>query len=362
MNSPELQDPFQMGNGVRVGSTSDWARRRRDIRDQIVNIEYGGLPPVPEKTVWEELHAAPVKRLGGARFITGRVSTGPDRPFSFLVQLLVPSGDGPFPVVLNGDACWRYATDAVAMEVLRRGHILAQFNRVELAPDVYRTERVSGLYPVYPRAEFGALAAWAWGYHRCVDVLETLPFVEASRIAVVGHSRGGKASLLAGATDERIALTGANNSGAGGAGSFRLPGPECEKVADLMRVVSYWFGPHMKAYIDRDDALPFDQHFLKCLVAPRALLTTEALDDLWANPTGTLQTHWAAKEVYRFLGAESRIGIRFREGAHGHAEQDWFAFLDFMDWQQRGIAPTEPYDESPFPELRPAFSWKAPVS
>ncbi|MEI6070954.1 MAG: hypothetical protein WCS31_04125 [Verrucomicrobiae bacterium] len=348
----ELPDLFRCDDGTQVRSAAQWQRRRQEICDLIVEIEYGGLPPVPAETRWEELHAATVEHLGGAQFISGRVTTGPDRPFGFLMQIIVPPGEGPFPVVLTGDACWRYATDEVVAEILHRGRIFAQFNRVEIVPDVYRSERVSGLYPVYPDGNYGALAAWAWGYHRCVDVLLSMKFVDASRIAIVGHSRGGKAVLLAGATDERIALTAANNSGAGGAGCYRVQGPQSETLADLMRAVPYWFGPSMLDYVGRENDLPFDQHFLKSLIAPRALLTTEAHADLWANPTGTMQTHLAAREVYRFLNAEDRIGISFREGGHDHGQVDWKAFLDFMDCQLCGKKPERRFDRNPFPDTK----------
>jgi len=355
----ELPDPFCSGDGMRVPTAMQWPQRRQEMRDQIVEIEYGGLPPTPEETRWELLHESLVKSLD-ARIITGRVVAGRSRPFGFLMQLLVPPCSGPFPVVLTGDACWRYATDEVAAEVLRRGFILAQFNRVEIVPDALGSERVSGLYQTFPESTFGALAAWAWGYHRCVDVLVGLGFADASRIAVVGHSRGGKTALLAGATDERIALTSANNSGAGGAGCWRVQGEHAETLADLIRVFPYWFGPRMREYVGRETELPFDQHFLKSLVAPRALLTTEGLGDLWVNPTGTWETHRAAREVYRFLNAEERIGIWFREGGHNHGLADWRVFLDFMDWQLRGRKPDHRFDWNPYPEQPLAFSWSAP--
>lgn len=358
--SAELPDPFRCGDGTRVRTRAQWQRRRREIRDLIVDLEYGGLPPTPAETRGEELHTSTVKQLGGARFVSCRVVTGPDRPFSFLLYLLIPPGDGPFPVVLTGDACWRYVTDKVAAEVLRRGYILAQFNRVEIVPDVYNSDRAAGLYRIYPEGTYGALAAWAWGYHRCVDVLVGMHSVDASRIAVIGHSRGGKTALLAGATDERIALTNANNSGAGGAGCYRCQGTGSETLAALISAIPYWFGPRLKEFVNREKELPFDQHFLKSLIAPRSLLTTEALGDLWANPIGTWQTHLAAREVYRFLGVEECIGIWFRDGEHDHGETDWKAFLDFMDWRLRGKKTADRVGRNPFTEQCPAFTWKTP--
>lgn len=341
-------DLFRFEDGTAVQSPADWPRRRQELLDAILPLQYGGLSPAPRATRCEELHTSTVSWLDGARYITCRVVAEFDRPFSFLLYLHVPAGPGPFPVVLNGDACWGYVTDEITAEVLRRGNILAQFNRVEIAADVRDAGRDSGLYPLFWGATFGALAAWAWGYHRCVDVLAGFDFVDAARIAVVGHSRGGKASLLAGATDERISLTSANDSGCGGAGCYRLQGPNSETLTDIVQRFPYWFGPDFGAYIGRESELPFDQHFLKAAVAPRLLLTTEALGDLWANPTGTWQTHEAARQVYRFLGIEERIGIWYREGGHAHSAADWETLLDFMDWQFRGKQPERGYTANPF--------------
>ena len=105
-------------------------------------------------------------------------------------------------------------------------------------------------------------------------------------------------------------------------------------------------------------ALPI--YFLKALVAPRPLLTCEALGDLWANPAGTYQTYLGAKEAYRLLNAEDKIGIWYREGGHEHGMADWKAFLDFMDWQLKGKQPQTQFHQNPFPDINKAFSWKAP--
>lgn len=358
----ELPDPFIFTSGERVGKPQDWFRRRAELLDLILSTEYGQLPPVPGAVTAECLHPTAVARLGVAQHLRYRLNIeGGAQPFWFIVTVMLPEGDGPFPVVVNGDACWRYLTDEVIAEAMRRGYSLVYFDRTEIVPDAYHSRRDSGLYLVYPDGEFGAISAWAWGYHRVVDFLLTQEWANSQQIAVVGHSRGGKTVLLAGATDERIALTAPNNSGSGGAGCFRWQGKDCEKLADGVRMVPYWYSPRLADYVDREDALPFDQHSLKACVAPRALLSTEALGDLWANPSGTYQTYAAAREVYRFLGAEEKIGIWFREGDHNHGLEDWQAFLDFADWQFRGIKPAYPFDHNPFPDMSLAFSWSAPV-
>src|SRR5205823_14582644 len=130
--------------------------------------------------------------------------------------------------------------------------------------------------------------------HRVVDYLSTLDVIDKKHIAATGHSRGGKAALLAGATDERIALTAPNNSGCGGAGCYRFQADKSEDITAILKNFPFWFEPRFHEFIGRIDRLPIDQHTVKALVAPRALLSTEALDDLWANPKGTQQTYLAA--------------------------------------------------------------------
>ena len=113
----------------------------------------------------------------------------------------------------------------------------------------------------------------------------------------------------------------------------------------------------MNSFIDKENLLPFDQHSLKACVAPRLLLTTEALGDLWANPSGSWQSHRAAQEVYRFLGVESNIGFWYRPGDHFQGLDDWRALLEYADWHFFGNEPKLSYNTNPFPGLSPAHSW-----
>ena len=315
---------------------------RAEELGRIVEIQFGGLPPAPDNTRSQLLHGYEVRHSEGYRYHTHRLTAGPGGGVSFGLSLLIPNGAGPFPVVLCGDACWRFANDAFTDECVRRGFILALFNRTELAADNDDNTRAGGLYPLFPKLEFGAVSAWAWGYHRCVDFLCSQSIVRTDQIAIVGHSRGGKATLLAGATDERIALTSTNNSGTSGAGSYHVMGPGAEPLEHLLRVFPHWLGPRMADYTGREADMPFDQHELIAAIAPRAYLSTEALGDLWANPSGTWHACQAAREAWRLLNAEVRIGIHFREGAHDHGLSDWQVFLDFADWQfgRNSQAPT----------------------
>ena len=325
-----LPDLLEPADGARIRTPAQWMSQRQQLLGALVALQYGGLPEAT-RARHEVLHVATSRQFAGAQVLSLRIFPAPPSPFSFALRLTVPAADGPVPVVLTGDACWTYATDAVVAEVLRRGFVLAQFNRAELAADAGHGRRDNGIYTVLGGSTFGAIAAWAWGYHRCVDVLSGLPMLDPQRIAITGHSRGGKASLLAGATDGRIALTHANNSGAAGAGCYRDQGPGAETLADLLRDFGHWLGPGMGAYAGREAQLPFDQHTLKALVAPRLLLTTEARQDLWANPQGTWTTHLAAREVYALLGVPDHIACVLRDGDHQHSWADWCSFLDVAD-------------------------------
>lgn len=346
-------DPLRTLSGQRIADPRQWPQRRREILQLMAQLLYGPLPPAPAHTRLACLHRALARRLGQTRLLSCRVE--PDGAPPFLLRLFVPDGAGPFPVIVSGDGCWHYADDAALSAMLARGYAFAEFNRVEIAPDP--APPASDLPVPGAAARFGTLAAWAWAYHRVVDVLCTLEWIDPTAIVLVGHSRGGKAALLAGATDERIALTSANNSGAGGAGSWRHQGPGAESLADLLRQFAHWFGPGLQVYAGREHALPFDQHFLKAAVAPRALLTTEALDDHWANPQGSWQSHRAAQQVFALLGAAQRQRIVFRSGGHDHLLQDWTVLLDTADAWLRGqphrLAPqADPFPGLPAPRLR----------
>ncbi|HLK60101.1 MAG TPA: hypothetical protein VKU00_26305 [Chthonomonadaceae bacterium] len=352
----ELPDPFLLPNGKRVKSAKEWEAHRKALLETILHYEYGPLPPVLDHVVGTETASRQIE----ATHATEReilLTMGPEDAIKTHLILTLPAGKGPFPIILRGDLCWGRLDPAIVAEVVRRGYALAEFDRTEIAPD---SKERGGVYAAYPDYQGGRLSAWAWGYHRVTDYLWKQPFVDRRHIVVTGHSRGGKATLLAGATDPRIALTAPNNSGCGGAGCFRYQADKSEDIAAILKSFPFWFEPHFGDFIGKVDRLPFDQHTLKALIAPRALLSTEGLEDLWANPKGTQQTWAAAREVYAFLGANERIGIRFRPGGHEHGMADWTALLDFADQQFFHKSSTGPFDQPAFPDLPKAYAWGNP--
>lgn len=365
----DLHDLFSRPDGRRVSAREEWPERARAWRDMVLDTEYGGLPPEPKTVEIETLCHSAARRLPSAPALWSyRVHClGGEKPFSFCVRILFPRRSEPVPAIINGDGCWWYVSDEVADRVMAGGCALVLFNRTEMAEDLGyadapdKTKRSGGLYDVYPGRTFGALSAWAWGYHRCVDLLYELPFIDTTRLAITGHSRGGKTTLVAGATDERITLVNDNASCAGGSAAFRYVGHGGETL-DIINIVPSWFGTGLRPYLGKEEDLPFDQHGLLASIAPRPLLLTFALDDRWSNPEGMVQCAWAAGEVYRFLGVPENLAFHLRPGEHAHALEDWDVLLDFMAVKWKGQTPKAAYNAHPYTHLRPAFSWKAPAA
>ena len=379
----ELQDLFVMPDGSRLARRKDWSRRAEAWRDLVLDIEYGGMPPAPERIEVEDLcHAGNPWWKDEPRLLSYRITChGGDKPLAFCVKVIFPANrKGPFPAVIHGDGCWWNITDAVGQLVMENNCALVLFNRTEIVADLGygeiwnrrdvaeamgygdspdKTRRVGGLYELYPDHTFGAIAAWAWGFHRCVDLIESLPFIDASRIAVTGHSRGGKTALVAGVTDERIGIVNDAASCAGGSSAYRYVGHGGETL-EIVDAYPTWFGPKIQDYLGREEDLPFDQHCLLAAIAPRPLLMTYALDDRWSNPEGMVQAFWAGREVYRFVGFPDRIAFNLRLGEHLHSLEDWRVLMDFANWHWHGLAPMHSYNEHPYTHLVPAFSWKAP--
>ena len=351
----ELPDPFKFANNQRVKTKEDWQKRRAELLKQVLEYEYGRVPSDPGQV--KGVEGVSAQESGGVvHNIT--VSMGPQGKVTTPLILTTPGGKGPFPVIVKGDLGWGPVKPEIVSAVIQRGYALAEFDRTQVAPD--KNDRSTGVYTLYPDYDWGALAAWAWGFGRVIDYLETRPDIDKAKIIVTGHSRGGKAALLAGVLDERVALTAPNGSGCGGAGLYRVEWPTSENVRNIERAFPYWFAPHFDEFIGHENQLPFDQHEVRALVAPRALFSTDSLDDLWANPLGTQISFLAGREVFAFLGVADKTGLHYRHGPHEHNLEDFTALLDFADATLLGKQTGKKFDELPFPNFPPAYKWTAP--
>jgi hypothetical protein len=223
--------------------------------------------------------------------------------------------------------------------LLRDGYAVATFSPGEIAPDdpALAGEALQRL-PDASADRLGAVGAWAWSISRVVDQIERDPRLDGSRIAVFGHSRFGKAALWAAATDPRIALVIANQSGRLGAAP--TASSTGETLGQLHTRFPHWFP---RAPMNAEAQADLDQHLLLALIAPRPILLGSARLDRWSDPAGTFGAAQAATPVYRLFGAvgldqpditapnlEADIAMYVRPGGHGVRPYDWRMARQFL--------------------------------
>jgi predicted MPP superfamily phosphohydrolase len=359
-----LPDPLAGGAG-RVRAPDEWRTRRAEVLELFRANVYGRVPSVATHGRFEVIEEDPAAMSGTATLkrIAITTTSGP-RAHRFELTLFLPNARRPSPVFLLLNNRPATNTDPArkeksgfwpAEDLIARGYGIAALQVGELAPDdkdKFRDGIISTLDdPARPRAPdaWGALAAWAWGASRAMDYFESDARVDAQHVAVVGHSRGGKAALWAGAQDERFALVVSNESGEGGAALTRRNFGET--LARITTSFPHWFADRYKSFAGREAALPVDQHMLISLIAPRAVYVASADEDLWSDPRGEFLSLAASSPVFALWGdpairaedmpplerplVSGRRAYHVRRGTHNLTPYDWARFADFADriWQ-----------------------------
>ena len=369
----QLPDPLVCADGTRVSTRVGWERKRRlETLDLFQKFVYGRSPGKPEQVAFDVVATDPQALDGRTTLKRVKITSQYEgKRFAFEAAVLVPNGaKGRVPAFLlinnrgvgsadpsrqQKDGFWP------AEEIIAQGYAAAVFRTNDVDPDNKEpAARANGVRGVWPAGggkpgedawatiaawSWGAIAAWAWGASRAMDYFETDPRVDAKKVAVLGHSRGGKTALWAGAQDERFALVISNDSGCAGAAlSRRRFG---ETVEAINRGFPYWFADNFKRFNGREDELPVDQHQLLALIAPRGLYVASADEDLWADPRGEFLSLAHALPVYTLYGHEGlkpsempsldtpvtrgRVGYHIRRGIHNLTPYDWQRYMDFAD-------------------------------
>ena len=347
----EMPNPFRFEDGRPVKGVADWPARRAELLELVLRYEYGHVPPAPgnvraEDTTEHEDHRAV------------RLRMGPGAGFTVRTLVYVPEiGKAPYPVVI------RFGLDKRrAKQITDRGYAYVCFEHRELDPDTEGYDVPGPAQVAYPDYDFGALGAWAWGASRVMDYLVTLPEIDVDSSVITGHSRTGKAALLAGALDGRFSMVVPNGSGCGGAAAFSgaSDGVETLKLITMESRFKSWLHADFGDFGDHVDRLPFDQHFMRALVAPRLVLSTDGLGDTWANPLGTQKAWLAAQPVFDFADASDRNLCHFREGGHDQLPEDMDVLLDVADSYFLGKPMHHDFDLLPDPDMKPDWAWEKP--
>ncbi|MBY0422853.1 MAG: hypothetical protein K2Q06_11160 [Parvularculaceae bacterium] len=358
---------------------------------------YGALPDASEARVVSQvvLDEAAFGGLGRleeyrieakASFDGVVASTETLAPGGFVVDLLTPAGAGRHPVILMETFCprWntiphpkvsrpadakpemagpmasvanyvfgRYICTPPVEEILKRGYGIAAIFPSEVVPDESKAglAALAALSAGHKEAEtrWGAIAAWSWIFSRAIDAIGSNDHVDPDALVVWGHSRYGKAALLAAAVDRRIDAVVAHQSGTGGASlSKRKKG---ESVKGITSQYPHWFAEAYARYAGREEDLPIDQHQLLALVAPTPILLGNARRDVWSDPNGAFRAAKGADPAYKLYGSkgltqatlagfdpDADLAFWIRPGTHGVVKEDWPAFLAFLDAHFEGGA------------------------
>ena len=381
-----LPDPLVMNDGTKVTTADQWNNKRRpEILKLFTEHMFGQLPPKPKGLAFKVIDNDS-KAFGGkaTRKQVQILFTGKEDGPKATLLLYIPNKTKNPPVFLtnnfkgnhtvNADpaiklaAPWtrkgrdgkvttirgldkdrgarsvRWAIDMI----VDRGYAFGTIYYYDVDPDFYDNFK-NGAHALFPELQnrddnCSSISLWAWGLSRCLDYVETDDMIDHKRAICMGHSRLGKTSLWAGATDQRFAMVISNDSGCGGAALSRRAFGETTQI--INNAFPHWFCKNYKKYNGKEDTAPIDQHMLIALMAPRPVYVASAVKDRWADPHGEFLSCFHANPVYKLLGTEGllakrhpkvnkpthgRIGYHVREGKHDVTDFDWKQYMDFAD-------------------------------
>lgn len=303
-----LPDPFAWADGSgRSTDFKDWKRHRFEIAHQLQHYELGMKPVTPRDSIEATLNNDTLRVIvhenGEVLLLTAPIK--------------YPEGNGPFPAII-GIGRPTGALPEQLFDKRKIAQITFDFIQVMSHTQKRGNEPINRLYP--EQTEMGSYCAWSWGISRLIDGLEKVEKksrIDLSHLAISGCSFAGKMALFAGAFDERIALTIAQEPGGGGVNAWRVS-ETLENVETLGRTNYAWFLESMRQFAGKNvNRLPIDHHELAALIAPRALLVLGNTDYEWLAEESNYVSCQAARMVWKAFGIEDRMGFSI-QGGHMH--------------------------------------------
>lgn len=327
VNNAKLPDPFMGLDGKRISSKADWKCRREEIGAMYEKLMFGEKPRNPEKVEGKK---------SGNKYTVTVTDKGKSASFDVTINS-AGTKDKPKPALIGLDqgfgSCGSLGSSTNGLDIA-----MITFNTNNVAP-----ESGGGKFFQLYNGGQGTIIAWAWGVSRLIDALEKDPDagIDVKHLAVSGCSRLGKAALAIGAFDERIALTIPQESGSGGASLWRV-GAQVNKqkgkqfVQGLASAGSEgkWMISSFKNYDGRENTLPFDQHMLVSMVAPRPLLIIDNAGQEWLGEVPSNYCGQASLETYKALGVTENYTYS-QEGGHAHCSLPNGQFDEVKDFMNK---------------------------
>lgn len=326
---------------ARCADLASWEEYKEELKELFLTEEYGHLPKKLTPSIKAEEQG--VNFAGKARwesvFFTFENN---GKAHTVRAELILPKNKTKIPVFLyisfSGDVPNKYLP---MEEILDNGFGVMTFDYQNVTSD--DGDYSNGLYGLFSdngqRCEFGKISLWSYMASICMDYLESRDEVDSDCVAVAGHSRLGKTAILTSVLDNRFALTCSNESGCCGAAISRGKTDKNETIEDITRVFPWWFSEKYLKYVSNEDALPFDQHLLLAMVAPRPLMIGGAIEDVWADNEGQLLAcklasyAWSLYDKVGFVDSGSDTSIdgnvcfHIREGSHFMSRHDWNVYI-----------------------------------
>lgn len=328
-------------------------RSREEMLALLLEEEYGYMPPAPEALTWT-VQKEIVYKFGGDKASYDRIMlqyTLNGKTGAFPVDCVIPKKPGkhPFFIHINFQPGLPHRYNPTE-ELIDEGFAVLSFCYEDVTKDnADWTDGLAGvLYPEGKRnhpTDPGKIAMWAWAAQRVMDYAQTLTCLDLESAIVCGHSRLGKTALLAAATDERFAFAHSNDSGCSGAALAR--GTARESVARICELFPYWFCENYLKYPENEAKMPFDQHYLLGVIAPRCVSVGSAEGDVFADPLSELLACVGASKAYEDQGVDGflyedcalegnvvfqkgNVGYYMRPGTHYFSRDDWHHLIAFV--------------------------------
>lgn len=357
-----LPDPLLCENGEKVTTVEEWEKHRRpELLNLVTTYMYGKAPVLNHPLQWRVDSIDKSYRFAKGKnqpqytrkivtiYLTEKKASGP----LFHAEIITPNSvSSPVPAFMMFGGNKLAKGFGATKKILDRGYGVAVLNTTEGVPDGMDAFKRGAIPAYYAEGQtyrlpdqWGCLAAWAWEASRLLDYLQADESIDASKVAILGHSRMGKAALWTAAQDERFAMSIPVNSGCGGGAlSRRMIGETLWAMNDRF---PYWTCDNFQQFNMRESYLPFDQHSVISLVAPRPVYLATGKDDSWADPLGEFLAGKAAEPVYALYGLpgigcdkqpavdvamnKGYIAYHIRTGGHAILDFDWDKFLDYAD-------------------------------